>query len=195
MLSAIVLAAGSSTRMNGSNKLLLPYKNRSMISHVIEQIISGGIENIIIVLGYDAENVRRCLEYLPVEFIKNSDHLMGMTSSIQKGVSISKSDGYMICLADMIKITGAEYELFKKTFEEQYLVNNKCICIPVYMGKYGNPVIFSSYYKDLIQQHKITDGCKEIITANLKHLIMIPISNDHVHFDVDLPEDYQNLKE
>ena len=67
MLSAIVLAAGSSERMGDQNKLLLPYKNKTVIEHVVESIYEAGLEEIIVVVGHESEKINAGLRNFPVQ--------------------------------------------------------------------------------------------------------------------------------
>ena len=55
MLSAIVLAAGLSKRMGSANKLLLMYKNKTVIETVVENILAAGIKEVIVVTGHQSE--------------------------------------------------------------------------------------------------------------------------------------------
>jgi molybdenum cofactor cytidylyltransferase len=193
MLSAIILAAGSSVRMGNENKLLLPFKNKSVVETVIENVIAAGIEDVIVVLGYQAEQVKNTLQHLPVRFINNRDYEKGMTTSIQQGISMAKGNGEMICLADMVKILPVEYEALKDFFENKYLLNHDCICVPTFKGQKGNPVFFSSRYKDVILQSTFMEGCKEIVQSNKENVFILEMSTDHVLSDIDYKEDYEKL--
>ncbi len=193
MVSAIVLAGGLSKRMGTANKLLLPYKNKTVIATVIENIIAAGIEEIMVVTGYEAEKIQDALKGFTVQFIYNPEYEKGMTTSIQQGVFAAKGDGYMICLSDMVLIEPDEYTLLKKVFEAQLQLDEKCICIPRYKNEKGNPVIFSSFYKEAILQHKDMEGCKEIVQLNKAHIHWIEMDTQHVLQDMDYPEDYRIL--
>ena len=193
MLSAIVLAAGSSKRMNGINKLILPYKNKTIISTVVTNILAAGIEEVIVVVGYEAEKVKEALENLPVIIINNPDHEKGLTTSIQQGVSCAKGNGYMICLSDMVLITPEEYIFLKSSFEKQWLMNAACICVPRYKNEKGNPVIFSSWYKRVILEHGEMEGCKEIVQSNRNNISWVDMQSTHILEDIDYPGDYDKL--
>src|SRR6266566_1004111 len=108
MISAIVLAAGSSRRMENKNKLLLPYKGKTVLVHTVENILSAGIEEVIVVTGHEAGLVQEAIRLLPVRTIHNPQHEAGMTGSIQAGVRAATGNGYMICLSDMVLITPEE---------------------------------------------------------------------------------------
>ncbi|MEO6221320.1 MAG: nucleotidyltransferase family protein, partial [Ginsengibacter sp.] len=129
MISAIVLAAGLSTRMGSENKLLLPFNGKPVIVTVIENIIHSGIEERIVVTGRDAGLVSDLLKSLPVKIIYNDAFKKGMTATIQKGVSVANGEGYMICLGDMPFITSGEYKQLSVFFKKQRQENVACICI------------------------------------------------------------------
>lgn len=203
MLSAIVLAAGSSRRMGAANKLLLPYKGRTIIAHTVECILAAGIQEVIVVTGHDSEQIQHALTPLPVRLIHNPQHEEGMTGSIQTGIRAatqpatqtapSESRGYMICLSDMVLITPPEYTLLATSFDTHYKTDPRCIILPEYQGRKGNPVIFSSVHRDAILLHKEKEGCKNIVRTNASHVHPVQMPFDHILRDIDFPADYQAL--
>ncbi|HRI20082.1 MAG TPA: nucleotidyltransferase family protein [Panacibacter sp.] len=194
MLTAIVLAAGTSTRMGNTNKLLLPYKNKTVIATVAENVINAGIGEVIVVTGFEAEKIQQALKGLPVQFVNNPAYAKGMTTSIQHGVLQAKGNGFMICLSDMVLITPHEYSLLNNCFGEQLMHNEKCICIPLYNKEKGNPVIFSSSYKQAILNHTGMEGCKEIVQENKEYIHFIEMNTPHILQDMDYPGDYEKLR-
>ncbi|MFQ5631906.1 MAG: NTP transferase domain-containing protein, partial [bacterium] len=46
IISAIILAAGSSTRMGDANKLLLQIDNKPVVTHTIEALLHGGVDDV-----------------------------------------------------------------------------------------------------------------------------------------------------
>ncbi len=189
MVSAIVLAAGLSARM-GKNKMLLPFAGKTVIEKVVENIIASGIDDIIVVTGRDALQLHDLLQHSPVKIIYNNDFALGMTTSIQKGVYAANGDGYMICLGDMSFIISQEYKKLNDFFEEKRLVDEECICIPGYKNQKGNPVIFSSFYKNIILEHTNMEGCKEIVQANKQYVYAIEMNTNNILKDIDTFEDY-----
>ena len=97
MVSAILLAAGSSTRMGGVNKLLLPWKNSTVIAHTIQQLLTSGAGEVIVVTGYQHEEVIKAISEFPVAVVHNPLHESGMTGSIQAGVAVAAGDSFMTC--------------------------------------------------------------------------------------------------
>src|SRR5215469_8621721 len=100
MISAILLAAGSSLRMGSVNKLLLPWQGSTIVATTTARLLAAAPEEVIVVTGHQAARIEAALDSLPVRFIHNPSFATGITSSIQKGAGIAKGEGYMICLAD-----------------------------------------------------------------------------------------------
>jgi molybdenum cofactor cytidylyltransferase len=193
MISAILLAAGSSRRMGNDNKLLLTYQGSTILAITAEKILSAGISELIVVTGHEQEKVVASISHLPVRTIHNPRHEKGLTSSIQAGISLARGQGYMICLSDMVLITPEEYALLQQAFETRYAHDDRCIIQPACRGEKGNPVIFSSFYRDAILQHEEEEGCKGIVRGHSTHLYTVELPDDHILRDVDYPDDYRAL--
>ncbi|HVS96689.1 MAG TPA: nucleotidyltransferase family protein [Puia sp.] len=192
-ISAIVLAAGFSRRMGAANKLLLPWRDITVVAAVAQHLLSAAVDEVIVVTGHQSSEVEKALQSLPVRFIHNSAAHTGLTSSIQKGVSIAGGDGYMICLADMVLITPEEYTLLSSAFRARHLLDDRCIVLPDFQGKTGNPVIFSAAYRSDILLQPETEGCKTLVRSNPGHHLRVAMPSDHVLKDIDYPGDYAAL--
>lgn len=190
MISAIVLAAGTSSRMKGGNKLLLPLAGKTAVQIVVENLLASGIEEVIAVTGHEAAAVRHLLKSFPLTFVHNEGYESGMTGTIQKGVSAAGGDGYMICLGDMPFVSGAEYARLKTFFEEKRGSDPASITVPLYGGRRGNPVVFSSFYREEILHHSVAEGCKKIRQMHHAHVYGFPSESDAVLRDMDTPDDY-----
>lgn len=193
MLTAIVLAAGLSKRMGTANKLLLTYKGKTIIERTILNLLDAGIQEVIVVTGYEADKITMAVQYLPVRIIYNTAYEKGMTTSIQKGVASAHGEGFMICLGDMYAIIPEEYSVLKTGFEQQVKLDEKCIIIPQYHNEKGNPVIFSASYKDALLQHTNMEGCKAIVQSNSAHIHGVEMDSRHILEDLDYPEDYEKI--
>ena len=193
MISAILLAAGSSRRMGNSNKLLLPYRGSTILAVTAENILAAGIEELIVVTGHEAAAVEKTIGHLPVRSIHNPHHEEGLTGSIRAGVREARGQGYMICLSDMVLITPEEYLLLKQSFEARLSSDDHCILLPAYRGEKGNPVIFSSFYREAILRHGEKEGCKEIVRSHPAHVYLVDMPAGHILKDIDYPDEYQAL--
>jgi molybdenum cofactor cytidylyltransferase len=192
MLTAIVLAAGSSRRM-GKNKLLLPYRGGPLLTYVTGNILSAKVGPVIVVTGHDAGQIGEALKGLQVQLVHNPQYDTGMTSSIQAGVSAAGGDGYMICLSDMALIRPGEYRLLKNAFDKEYRRDKACIIQPVYDNQTGNPVIFSAAWRQAILEHAGPEGCKSILRKHTDNCYQVEMPTSGILQDVDWPEDYDRL--
>jgi len=190
-ITAILLAAGSSTRMGKTNKLLLPFGESLMIQLRLTQIQNADIDELIVVLGHEAEKVKA---HLPkgVSTVFNDQHLKGMTSSIQAGVKATNPmhQGFMICLADQVLMQTLDYNHIITAWGTAFVKNPNLIAVPTFENRKGNPVIFSSNYRQPILEHQMPDGCKEIVRENRQHVEQVMMLNDRILKDVDTMDEY-----
>lgn len=179
--------------MGTSNKLLLTYKCKTVIENVAEAILNAGITEVIMVTGHEAASLQQAVKKLPLISAFNANYDQGMTSSIQQGTRVATGTGYMICLSDMVTITSPEYRELVAFFEATYLQDEKCICLPVYKNKRGNPVIFSAYYNEALLLNNEQDGCRNIVQSNREHVYFKEMNTPHVLQDFDYMEEYKKI--
>lgn len=195
MISAIILAAGESTRMGADNKLLLPFGPQPLIGHIAQTVLVSEADEVIVVLGHQADRVREALAAYDVAFAHNPRYREGMTTSIQAGVQAASTEaaGFMICLSDLPMIEPAELNQVMATFREAVRQDARHIIRPVYQGRPGNPVIFSAHYKPAILAHQDLQGCRRIVQQNRALVINVEMATNHVLRDVDTPDAYRAL--
>ena len=75
-LVALILAAGEGTRMKSSiAKVLHTLCGRSMIRYVVDAVLAVSPRRIIVVVGHQAEAVRKELDGEPIEFVTQTERL------------------------------------------------------------------------------------------------------------------------
>ena len=191
-ISATILAAGSSERMEEANKLLLPYRSEALIKIVSKMLIDSLLDPIFIVTGYEHDKVVKLLPKSLDNIIYNKDWHKGMSSSIYKAISSlpANIDGNMIVLGDMPLITVKTLNELKSVFLSN---NGEKIIYAEYFGKQANPVIFpKKYFKEMLLL-KGDNGCKDIISQNRKNTLGVSVNSSEVIFDCDTKSDYSDL--
>ena len=191
-ISATILAAGSSERMEEANKLLLPYRSEALIKIVSKMLIDSLLDPIFIVTGYEHDKVVKLLPKSLDNIIYNKDWRKGMSRSIYKAISSLPRhiDGNMIVLGDMPLITVKTLNELKSVFLSN---NGEKIIYAEYFGKQANPVIFpKKYFKEMLLL-KGDNGCKDIISQNRKNTIGVSVDSSEVIFDCDTKGDYSDL--
>ena len=199
-VSAIVLAAGLSKRMEGGKKLFLPYGSRTILEEVLYQLSRSNVDEVIVVGSEQSiQSIRDITsrDYQSYKVIENKRYKLGMTTSIQAGVNAAGVDtsGYMICLADMPKIDFPVYNGLTSAFRKYYVDDQKSILVPVYNNRKGNPVIFSGDYRNDILNHQEMEGCRGIVQENSSHLHNVKMNSAEVLFDIDTKEQYDQAIE
>ena len=147
MISAILLAAGQSKRMERENKLIKKYKGKPLINHILKSLIKSKVNKIIIVLGYESGKIRKItLKSKKITFAFNSNYKQGISSSIKFGLKKinKKNKGFIIVQSDMPMITSS---LINKIYYS-IIRNNELVHVLINRNKIGNPVGFNILTKD-----------------------------------------------
>ncbi|HEY6901638.1 MAG TPA: nucleotidyltransferase family protein, partial [Puia sp.] len=168
----------------------LPWQGLPIIVVTAQRLLAAGTGEVILVTGYQSEEIIAAVSHLPLKIVHNPLFEEGMTSSIQAGVRAAGGNGYLIGLADMVLITTEEYQLVTTAWETQYRLDDHCIGLPEYQGQKGNPVVFPHTLRNDILRHPEKEGCKAIVQRNPTHQFRIPMPTDHILHDIDRPEDY-----
>jgi molybdenum cofactor cytidylyltransferase len=202
--AAIILAAGSSSRMGaGRHKLLLPLAGRPVLVHVVDAVLGSEVGQIIIVLGYQADQIRVHLasyaDNSNIMIAENTDFLQGMSTSLHLGLctlmanvqssSNSKLDGVIIILGDQPLITSQLIDTLISTQR----TTGKSIIAPLYRGKRGNPVLFdASLFEELLTTSG-DEGGRSVIERHRQELATVEMDDPMANYDVDTWEAYQEL--
>ena len=197
MISAVILAAGESRRMGKQNKLLLPLGGEALLVKLVKSVCASHVGQVLVVVGHEAGKIRRELNNFPLSFVYNPNFSEGMTTSIKFGVKevSPDSDGFLICLADMPFINTSEINKLINAYVQNRIKEKGLIVVPVFRGQRGNPVLFSSEFRNDILEYKKESGCRGVIMNNSESVKEIKMDNDNMLLDVDTLKDYQRLKE
>jgi molybdenum cofactor cytidylyltransferase len=206
--AAIILAAGSSSRMgHGRHKLLLPLDGHPVLAYVIEATLASQARPIIIVLGHQSDQVRLQIKpyttHPDITLVDNADYLQGMSTSLRMGLQKLISFGYkkppssyqvdsaLIMLGDQPMITPQVID----TLITAYRASNKDIVAPLYAGKRGSPVLFNvSLFPELME---VTgdEGGRTVLERHRQEVELIEMGDALANYDVDTWEAYQQVLE
>ncbi|MEA2085571.1 MAG: NTP transferase domain-containing protein, partial [Chloroflexota bacterium] len=73
MISAILLAAGESKRM-GKPKQLMPWHQGTILERAIDNLLESAVNEVVVVVGYQAEEVVKVIAARPVAVAVNPDY-------------------------------------------------------------------------------------------------------------------------
>ena len=199
-VSAVLLAAGESRRMGKVNKLELLIDGIPLLRRTAETLLASKLQEIVVVLGHEAEKASAILEGLPLKFITNEAYRDGQMTSVYQGLSsLSQAcDGVMICLSDQPLLQTEDVNVLIDAFDQMNVGNshsstNSSILVPTYQGKRGNPIILDFQHRQEILSGERNLGCKKLIEKNPELVSSFEMSNNHVVVDLDTPEEYADL--
>ena len=197
MISAVILAAGESRRMGTQNKLLLPIGGEALLVKLVASVCASDVGQVLVVIGHEAEKIRRELNEFPLNFVYNPNFSEGMTTSIKYGVKVvsNECDGLLICLGDMPFINTSEINKLIHAYAKNRIKGEGLIVVPVFKRQRGNPVLFSIEFRNDILEHKKESGCKEVIMKNSDSVMEIEMDDEKMLLDVDTMEDYQSVSD
>ena len=192
-VSALLLAAGESKRMNGKLKQLLPLGKSAILEVMLDNLLNSDVDETILVLGFKAENITRHLNKkgYEIKIASNKEYKLGMSSSIKCGVQEidDRCDSILITVADKPLISSDVINLLL----EEYNTNNKGIVVPTYQGERGHPVVFDIKYKDELLNLTGDVGAKSIVDEHSDDVLDVDVLTSDILIDVDTYEDYKNI--
>ena len=188
MITGIIMASGLSRRM-GHEKLLLQVNGLPMVEHVIKTAHSSLIDGIVLIYRKDA--VKEIGKRYGFKTILNPNPEKGQSEAIKLGITHapSETDSYMFFVADQPYLSCATINRLIEVFNR----DKKCIIIPVYNGKQGNPVIFPAALKEELLSLEGDCGGR-IVAERMENLVkLVPIGSDLEGTDIDTREIYETV--
>ncbi len=181
-VSAILLAAGESKRM-GKLKQLMPLGNTTIVEQTIDNLLSSGVSEVIVVLGHRAEEVMKRIATRPIKIVVNPIYHQGMGTSIAAGLNLvdSRAQAVMLALGDQPFVDSQAINRLIEEFDS----HDKGIAIPTYQGRRGHPLIFSIKYKAQLSGLKGDIGGREIIKEHPEDILEVAVECEGIVIDID----------
>lgn len=197
-VAAIILAAGSSTRM-GQPKQLLTWGEKPLLQHVVDIVSAVPVDQIVLVLGHHAQQILDTLHLSSkpptpdVQVVVNPNPTKGLSSSMQTGLSALEDnvDAAIFILADQPVITP---EIIA-AIAERYRQTHAPVVVPAHHGRRGNPVLFARETLPALRQVRDDQGGRAILGQYEARIEQVEVGTDAIFQDIDTVEDYQRIQE
>ncbi len=191
MTGAVILAAGSSSRM-GSPKQILPFRGISLLRHAAMAALDAGCSPVVVVTGACAELSRRELEGLDVREALNPRWETGMASSIGAGLegllgADPEAAAVVFMLCDQPHVTAG----IISGLAAAHRVTGKPVIASTYGGSFGVPALFSRPLFAELARLEGGAGAKQVIERYASEAHFLPFQGGEV--DVDTPDDFSRL--
>ncbi len=194
MIPGVVLAAGASSRM-GQPKALLPIDGaETFLGHVIGTLRCGGVDDVLVVVGHDAELVAGLVRELAnaPRLVYNPDPAQGQLSSIQAALRVVDHPGVEAILLTLVDVPLVSAGTVRRLLTE-YRRARAPIVRAARGDRHGHPVIFDRSVFDDLRQADPAMGAKAVLRAHADRLLDISIDDEGAFTDIDTPADYERF--
>jgi len=188
-VAALLLAAGQSRRM-GAFKPLLPFGESTVIESCIANLRGASVDEIIVVVGHRADEVREHLQNANVTFALNDDPASEMSVSIARGVEqvSAQRDALLIALVDHPAVSSDTIKtIVDAWFEGAQFVQ------PEFNGRGGHPVLIDLKYRHELRHLDPQKGLRALFDAHRDQVRRLAVDSPFVARDMDTWEDYVQL--
>jgi molybdenum cofactor cytidylyltransferase len=200
-VGAVVLAAGSGSRMPGSQKLLLELDGRPLVLHAIEAASEGGCHQVVVV--YSSDDVKEAVGSV-AELVHNPNAHTGMASSLQAGLRAMRPEmaAAVVLLGDQPLVGARTIAALLRAWRREgsrpavaVATNRKQSTDPnpgaAPAREWTPPVMLARELWDELQALKGDAGARQILDGHPELLDTVPAPGRAD--DVDTPEDYAKI--
>ena len=191
MIAGLVLAAGLGRRM-GTVKPLIRIDGTPVLCRVLATLDASGIRPVAVVLGRDAERIRREVDLAGRLVVVNPSPERGMASSLALGLAALPDDaeGVVILHADMPFLQPTTVRAVLR------LATEADIAAPCWQGVRGFPVFFRRSQWDGLRASLHGDaGGRAFIRRHADRLQTVQVEDPGCVRDIDRPDDLTPQKE
>lgn len=195
-ISALILAAGFSSRM-GRFKPLLPLGlGKAIKQNVLERQISlfqrPEIQEIRIVTGHRAEDIKRIAGAMGVETVFNADYADGMFSSVITGLSSlnDTNSAFFVMPVDIPLVAPATISLLLDAWQAE----KPAVVYPRFLGKRGHPPLISMAVRAQILDWSGYQGLRGALEGLGDRAMDVETDDRYILMDMDYQEDYEQIQ-
>jgi molybdenum cofactor cytidylyltransferase len=190
VVAGVVLAAGASSRM-GRQKLLLPLAGgEPLVRRTVARVAAAGLDDVVVVLGSDAEAVGAALAGLGVRTVVNPRHAEGQSTSLRAGLAALApgTAAAVVALGDQPSPDPAVIRRLVEAWER----TGRPVVVPRYRDGRGHPVLFAAALFSELRAVAGDVGGREVVARDPARVAEVPVDAPAPR-DVDTPDDYGAL--
>lgn len=195
VVGAVLLAAGSASRMGGRPKCLLELGGVPLIRRQIIALSGAGVDELVVVTGHYAEQIEPVVQDFPVTLVRNPDPDAGQTSSQRVGLAAlaGKLDAVIVALADQPLLNAQDITALIGAWKKR--AAGVEVVYPEVAGERGNPVILSAEVRGQILAERPDFGGRDWQRAHPEATAPFVTDNRRYVVDLDTPEDLQRFEQ
>ena len=184
---AVVVAAGMSSRM-GDFKPMLSIGSISVAQRVVATLKQAGAARVVVVTGYNAEELERHLASSGVVFLRNENYrTTHMFDSALIGLR------YLRDKCRQVLFTPVDIPLFTAATVDALLTSGAELACPVCGGTRGHPILMSANVIDRVLEDSGEGGLSGALSRCGVPMTLVEVDDPGILHDADTPEDYREL--
>lgn len=184
---AVVVAAGMSSRM-GDFKPMLSIGSISVAQRVVATLKQAGAARVVVVTGYNAEELERHLASSGVVFLRNENYrTTHMFDSALIGLR------YLRDKCRQVLFTPVDIPLFTAATVDALLTSGAELACPVCGGTRGHPILMSANVIDRVLEDSGESGLDGALSRCGVLMTLVEVDDPGILHDADTPEDYREL--
>lgn len=178
----------------GSPKPLLALGGRTYLEAIVETLQSTEIDPLLVVLGHQAETIRRQTSLGTATVLVNANWPAGMISSLQRAVrelsAHPEVDGLLVALVDSPRFGVGTVRALAGAFAH----TGAPLLVPVHGGRRGHPVIFArSTWGELLAAPP-DRGARVVVQAHRSDLLEVQVDDVWILLDADTPAEHLRMQ-
>jgi molybdenum cofactor cytidylyltransferase len=192
----LIPAAGKSRRM-GRPKLSLPWRQSTVLEHVIATVKQAGVEAILVVVGPAEHELPVLAKKAGADVLILPDDTAQMRDTIERGLGWLEhhfrpqpGDGWLLLPADHPCV---EQEIVRQIFAARDSKPCQSIMVPIHDGRRGHPVWIEWRHVAHIRAMPRSVGLNAYLREHRGEVVEVPVATPSILWDLDTPEDYQRL--
>ncbi len=164
-----------------------------MVAHAAEAILGSAAWPVVVVVGAEAEKIRRALARLPVLMAENPGWAEGLGSSIRTGIAALRNysrilDGVLIALADQPALSTRAIARLVAA----HRTTGCSIAAARYGGRLGAPAVFGREHFSALQELRGDQGARALLDTRPDRTAAVDLPE--FAFDLDTPADYEKFR-
>jgi len=175
----------------GAFKPLLPFGDATVAEACVRYLLEGGADDVVVVTGTRAEEVRRALSHLPVSFALNKEAGSEMGVSIARGVEALAS--HTACILIALVDQPAIPPTVPRALIREWQRSGARLLLPEHAGRGGHPVLIDASLRPELSSLDERGGLRALFERYRGQVSRVPVESPYIARDMDTWDDYRAL--
>ena len=173
-IAGLILAAGCAEYL-GRPLPLVPVGGRPLIAHLVQTFKAAEVKDLVVVLGYAAEEVLTQVELYGTEVVVNRRYHRRPASSLRYGLKlVGDAQAVLVSLADRPFVAASSVRKVLQHYRE----SRPPVVVPLYRQQPGHPVLFDSSVLPALR--RVRYGGREVIRRYRAEVAPVPVEDEGV---------------